>query len=72
MELGVGEVAEAFAYVLGKVTWPLLVTRIWAAQRRTWFSTCSGSGQHSSDGVNDRTGMTQDVLALEPPESTDG
>lgn len=42
------------------------------AQRRTWFSTCSGSGQRSSDGVNDRTGMTQGVLALEPPESTDG
>ena len=72
MELGVGEVAEAFAYVLGKVTWPLLVTRIWAAQARTWLSTCSGSGQRSSDGVNDRTGMTQGVLALEPPESTDG
>lgn len=42
------------------------------AQAHTWFSTCSGSGQHSSDGVNDRTGMTQGVLALEPPESTDG
>ncbi|MCX5966416.1 MAG: hypothetical protein NTV57_01990 [Cyanobacteria bacterium] len=42
------------------------------AQARTWLSTCSGSGQRSSDGVNDRTGMTQGVLALEPPESTDG
>ena len=42
------------------------------AQAHTWFSTCSGSGQHSSDGVNDRTGMAQTVPALKPAESTDG
>jgi hypothetical protein len=27
------------------------------SQEHTWLSTCSGSGQRSSDGVNDRTGI---------------
>ena len=41
------------------------------SQAHTWLSTCSGSGQRSSDGVNDRTGMAQAVLALKPAETTD-
>jgi hypothetical protein len=28
-----------------------MIRRHLAAQRRTWFSACSGSGQRSSDGV---------------------
>ena len=32
------------------------------------FTTCSGSGQRSSDCVNDRTGMTEGVFALQPAE----
>ena len=27
------------------------------SQEHTWLSTCSGSGQRSSDGVNDRKGI---------------
>ena len=36
------------------------------AGRRPWFRICSGSGQRSSDGVNERTGMALGVLALKP------
>jgi hypothetical protein len=46
----------------------------WSAEGRTWLSicACSGSGQRSCDGVNDRTDMKKGVLALQPAEKDVG
>ncbi|KEF43332.1 MAG: hypothetical protein ER33_00890 [Cyanobium sp. CACIAM 14] len=42
----------------------------WAPQGRLAARTAAGTGQRSTDGVNDRTGVANGVVALQTAEAT--